>query len=234
MRMTQDFATDFDLITSGLRDGYDGEPYAFARFGDGEIGIIEGRRHRARQDGWEWDKSNADETDCCRVSVSLELSLSWTSENFIIGLPCRCHQSEFVNEAKKRTEHIHDSRKTFATLFLNSNYERWREIDTSKFFIVSCHDGADLKVPSTPNDPAWRGVSHLAGWLVASVNRPILVAAGPMACVLIQRYWMMSQDEPSRRQVILDVGSGLDERLRGKRTRRGQTLERLLTASCKW
>jgi hypothetical protein len=49
------------------------------------------------------------------------------------------------------------------------------------------------------------------------VQRTMLISAGPASAIIIHRYWQRA--EPERRQVIVDVGSAIDELTKGKRTR---------------
>jgi hypothetical protein len=52
------------------------------------------------------------------------------------------------------------------------------------------------------------------------VKRPILVSAGPASCVIVHRYWQRAKRD--ERQVIVDVGSEIDERTKGRKTRQYQ------------
>jgi hypothetical protein len=53
-----------------------------------------------------------------------------------------------------------------------------------------------------------------------AVRRPILVSAGPAACVIVHEYWQRAV--PEQRQVIVDVGSAIDELTKGRKTRQYQ------------
>ena len=50
------------------------------------------------------------------------------------------------------------------------------------------------------------------------MDRTILVSAGPAAAVIIHKYWTRA----ARKQVIVDVGSAIDEATKGRKTRRYQ------------
>ncbi|HEV3003349.1 MAG TPA: glycosyltransferase, partial [Pirellulales bacterium] len=65
------------------------------------------------------------------------------------------------------------------------------------------------------------------------VRRPILVSAGPAACIVVHKYWQRAT--PERRQTIVDVGSAIDELTKGRKTRQYQVPgTRTAELVCSW
>jgi hypothetical protein len=117
---------------------------------------------------------------------------------------------------------------TFSNIFVNWNYRRFRRLDLSRCAVVSSA-GGDFAVPedlfTTPFD-----VDALVEQLLA-VDRPILVSAGPASAIIIHRYWTRAK----RKQVIVDVGSAIDERTKGRKTRSYQHPgTRTAELICRW
>ena len=197
-RFEQDFKRDFDKF-----DLY-GKPFAFARFGDGEIALCTRRAIRV-SDGWEYDGSDT------QFSRELHEAVLADIPGYYLGISCRCcdpkgHQwyVENVRSPKKRI--------TFANIFVNGNYERFKRLDFKRAALVSSA-GGDFKVPRNAISPEFNYRKLLEK--LFDVDRPILVAAGPLSCILIHRYWQYAP----RPQVIIDIGSALDPVIHGRATR---------------
>lgn len=208
----QDFDADFDAITAGLRRGYSGPPYALVRFGDGEAAIMLGDPHTAKSDGWEFRGG------INLMAPALLEAARCSLPGYYIGITAEEHhpcQHRYLRETVVTSE----ERITFAELFIFANYERWQLLPKRPHIKVGPFN-CDHCVP-------WDAV--MAGWdhrplvdhLIARADAPILVAAGPIANILIHDYWLRCP--PERKQVILDVGSAMDEKIKGRRTRRYQS-----------
>ena len=90
--------------------------------------------------------------------------------------------------------------------------------------------GGDFTVPENLFAATDFDLDELVTRLLA-VDRPILVSAGPLSAVLIHQYWQRA----THKQIILDVGSALDERTKGRRTRAYQTPgTRTAELVCRW
>ena len=92
--------------------------------------------------------------------------------------------------------------------------------------IVAPHNG-DFAVPPHGVTHEW-DVDLLVKKLL-DVDRPIFVAAGPCANIIIVRYW--NAQMPEKRQTIIDVGAAIDRRVHGKITRAYNMKQRHL---CSW
>lgn len=221
--LTQDFFKDFDLITSALKESYSGQPIAFHRMGDGEYAILRNMTHVAKSDGWKW---HGGENGELRDLLFQSLIAGSEIDDYFVGISAVNHHPlahawylEQLNECGVPMQKI-----TFASLFIFANYDRFLPIidDLDRFVTVGGSERCDYQTPKTPDDPAWPDViESLPLEIYASVDftDAILVSAGPWSSALIHRYWKITEGDTERRQTIIDCGSTLDEKLRGRRTR---------------
>ena len=87
-----------------------------------------------------------------------------------------------------------------------------KKIDLRGTVLVSS-SGGDFSVPRNAVNPLFDYQPLLKQ--LFEVDRPILVAAGPIAKILIYDYWRLAP----RKQVIVDIGSVLDPMIYGRPTR---------------
>lgn len=228
MHLAQDFSADFHTLTAGLSPDYRGPAYALSRFADGESAILFGGFHSAKRDGWQW--SGPHETHSNQyLADGLQAALTHNEEGWLVGITAeehhpRCHRRllgllEAENSTLDNTPPL-PSRLTFAEIFHFANFQKFTTLDLSHCFTVGCGRRADWRVPATPQDEGWPQAIETTLTVLSGVETPILVAAGPWAKILILNYW---RETPiARRQVILDVGSALTLRVKGRRCRRFQ------------
>lgn len=100
-------------------------------------------------------------------------------------------------------------RVTFSNIFVNANYRRFQQLDTSDMAIVA-PEGGDYWVPEDVMNGNF-DLDRLVERLL-TVDRPILISAGPASCIIIHKYWQRAL----KKQVIVDVGSAIDERTKGR------------------
>jgi hypothetical protein len=211
----QSFRTDFEAVVAGLLPGYGGPPYAFARWADGEAAIAFGREHAAKSDGWSWPAGKR-----TLLSESLIDALAYDAEGWHVGITAEEHHAGEHAELLRYVA-VPPERVTFAEIFIFANFARWQQLDLSHCLAVGCGPDADFRIPADAigEDWLWHGLADELIEAGAQQRRPILVAAGPVANVLIYEYWRRSARRAKDRQVILDVGSVLAERMQGRRTR---------------
>jgi 2-polyprenyl-3-methyl-5-hydroxy-6-metoxy-1,4-benzoquinol methylase len=199
MRFTQDFLTDFDQFD------FHGPPFAFVRFGDGERSICRGVP-LVNCDGWSYDGRAS------RFAADLNASLTHAASDYYVGISDGCCDREsrdwFLARLRVPLDQV-----TFANIFVNGNYRRFRRLDLSRTALVSS-SGGDFTVPEHVINADF-DLDGLVDRLLA-VDRPILFAAGPASCVLIHKYWTRAG---ANRQTVVDIGSALDEVVKGRRTR---------------
>lgn len=220
MKFTHDFRADLETLIHEIDHG---EPFAFSRFGDGELALITNRQILAA-DGWEVPSEPTEFTK------KLGSTLSYGMENtdrFYLGLGCGCNDAgccDGVQDELRSMTKLPVGQITTSNLFVNGNFDRWQEyLMTPKileFFIVGPWPGhADFRVPSNcvnMRDPL--GFVDEVVMALERVRRPILVCAGPMSNIIIAYYWYwMDTQCKSYPQTIIDVGSaiGMEANSRG-------------------
>lgn len=257
MKVTRDWHRDFDILTAGLHPGYSGPAYAFARYADGERAVIERRSYLAKADGWKTTTAGGEASGASgefseRLRESLQNpfprkpggaaageSETAPPENYFIGISCPCHHIHdhawYVEQVKSWPA----DRVTLATLFCFSNYQKFRlafPVNLDNCLVVSNWASEErYRVPVNAVEPAWIGegyrklVSELAGKVSREGDRrPIAVAAGPLACLIVRDYWEATAGPAGEvggereRVPIVDIGSSLDKQFKGRRTRRFQ------------
>lgn len=242
--LTQDYVLDFDSIVAGLLPDYSGPPYAFARFADGELALMTGRPHRAKSDHWMFGGGFSP------LAAPLRESLACTLSGWHVGISCPCHQTADHVEFRRlldnflRSHPLPPSRITFATIFVGQNYYRFRDLnlDFDQFCVVAHVNasGPQFTLPQSGIEPAWLGWDAIVDALMEvgsnGEQRPIVVAGGPLANIIIHEYWRrMANQNFDGAQVIVDIGSAADKILRGRRTRRYHTPENYESRQyCKW
>lgn len=207
-RFTQDFAADFAQIVTA------DEPFALSRFHDGEYALLNGIDYDAKS-GWSVDGPSW-------LQFSLQESLlEDPGEGYYVGISPPCDSSEAAAYYRKELK-LPKSRITFATVFQQANYKKVGQL-LRRFrnpILVACKN-ADVMVPENGVRKSWdidRVVKQLLQPNPGDESRPIFVAAGPCANVIIHRYW--KQQDPEKRVTIIDIGSALDESIHGRATRR--------------
>lgn len=192
-------------------------PFAFVRFGDGEISILRGHKYTSA-DRWAitgWSK--------CWFEDELRAIWGASSPGFCVGIPTRCCLAPFGFPGCGAPE----SQQTFATLFLHANTPKIGALyEAFPDPVVVSSSYGELRVPPDGVTIPW-DLDGLVARLLES-TRPIFLAAGPCANVIAWRYWQ--RQTPSRRVSILDLGSALDF-LQGRSTRGYHALRR---HRCQW
>lgn len=213
LNFTKNFATDFDQLAAGLIPSptNPGLPFAFSRYGDGEAAIMFGKCHRAKSDGWDWRGQQP------QLSNLLLDSLHCTTYGYYIGIVAESHDSASHHDLLKHCR-LPDESVTFAEIFNFSNYKRFRELPLRDrcFWVGPSKCDADVPADAVMTGWDWK---PLVKYLVANVRKPIIVAAGPLANVIVHQYWLATANKPSARQTIVDVGSAISQVIHSRRTR---------------
>lgn len=216
LNFTQDFLSDFEQFD------FRGPPFALARFADGERAICLGEPIRG-QDGWNFPGGASAFRD------ALLAALRFDDPGYYLGISDGCcdlpARDWYLSQIAAPL-----ARVTFSNIFVNGNYQRFRQLDLSDMAVVAS-EGGDYWVPPDVMNSRF-DIDVLVERLMA-VNRPILVSAGPASCIIIHRYWQRTP--PARRQTIIDVGSAIDERTKGRTTRQYQVPgTRTSSLICRW
>lgn len=226
IRFNHDFQDDLGHVLGALM-GH--RPIALSRFADGEIAFCQGHKLHKTADKWKYD---GDDTP---FALAMREALTDNLDDYYLGLGCPCCDKPTHDWLMDKATTPGDSR-TFSNVMVNGNYARFKKfIDQQKMLLkcelVGCFELATIKVPANAINPAFDYSDTVERLLAA--KRPILVAAGPLSCVLIWEYW--SQVPKDERQPIIDVGSALDPMLKGRTTRRYQKSGTpTSTKECRW
>lgn len=198
MNLTHDFVADLESVLT------EKEPFAFSRFGDGEWRWLTSEQHRHVLQHEQWWTGTAP-----KFRDELQAAFEYQADGYHVGIMPWCCHGPSSNWYKSK---IGNRPSTFATLFCHGNYDAFLSAGLRSRSVLVSSAGGDFTVPSAAINTKW----DLDGLISAlgRVDRPILVAAGPMACVIVHRYWAAGH-----RGQILDVGSAYDPEIHGHWTR---------------
>jgi hypothetical protein len=226
--LNKGFRHDYEAMLEGISPGYQGSPYAFVRFGDGEGSIIYGQNFNAKTDGWEWRSGNT------WISQELVHSISAVMPDYHVGITCEPCNPAWHHKLMEFVE-TSDCNVTFAELFYFANYRHFKSVDISRCCVVGAYEKANIQIPTIPSLWTESEIEHVVRAMLAQ-RRPMLIAAGPMACILIHDYWRATRSaDDGVRQTVIDVGSAIDERFGRFKTRKYQWMRlRISRWSPKW
>lgn len=215
---SQHFGRDFQAIVETQ------EPFALVRFHDGEHAILERLPYSAASK-WTVAAGNV------WLREELAQVLKPKMDRFCIGVSPPCCAPTAAQYFRRHLG-VHRSFVTYATIFSNRNYRRVPKLRARfKDAVIVASGNADIKVPSNGVRQKW-DVDAVVDKLL-KVDKPILVAAGPCANLIIYRYW--KRQDKDKRQYIIDVGAALDVQIHGKTTRHyHSTQSRALYHECSW
>ncbi len=223
---SQHFTRDLDRILKALAS--DGPAIGFARFHDGEYALLRKRKYKAAS-GWQADGERA------WIREPLMSALTSDLDGLYIGISDITTVPDAFNWYARQTK-APKSRITFATLFSYANHARalrfFRSMEKKAVF-VGCTDRCDIKVPSNASMDRFDVDAVIDAMLDA--EKPVFLAAGPAACILVHRYWQRTIDDPESRQHVIDVGAAIDPIVHGRETREfHRTTSRLRNFEPKW
>ena len=219
----KDFRGELARFEAMLRRG---EPFAMARFGDGEIRIA--RDSQMDYGAFSYDPRAAEQR---WYRDRLIDSLRHRQPNYFVAIsaPCCVGDADFF--MYKTMAGQSDDALTFACLFVNDNYplfrERWLPLFAEREVHVVCHRTAAPEALPFAVRRVWRVGDN--AWindyaLIARIRRAIeeeatagalfLIAAGPFGGVLAQQLYAFAPGN-----TYLDIGSTLDPMLFGRDTR---------------
>lgn len=182
-------------------------PLALARFHDGEYHVLNGLPYKARS-GWTLGRPSW-VRDRLRAALTAKLPDYW------VGLSPPC---DFPRGTAYYRPLIRTAQRTFATVFQHRNFPAaegaFRRGVFEKACLVSPRGGA-FRVPANGVAQPW-DLDALVTELLKE-RRPILLAAGPCAAVIVHEYW--KRCPKAQRQTILDIGATLDRKIHGRKTR---------------
>lgn len=201
------FACDVNKDLAIFFKAFGKEQIGFARIGDGEETMIFGGRYHC-SDGWVSSPGQG----TYRNSVSK--SVMCDHPNFYLGLRLPKGNRRMVWYF--RNVKAPGTRLTDPCLFVNSRWQKSRAFFKKvrpRCVLVGCAKKVDIQIPKDCISPEYDYKPLLAKLL--KVKKPILLAAGPLANILVAEYL-----NAGGKQTIIDMGTVLDMEMFGKPTRK--------------
>jgi hypothetical protein len=183
------------------------EQIAFARFGDGEEKMCMGGTYHC-SDGW------VSRPGAGRYRPKLLEAMQFVHENYYVGM--RLPRNLKLWAWYRANMHTPSERVCDPCLFVNSRWKKAHKFFKGfrkKAFLVGSGKGVDYRIPANCIQPEYNYEPLLKKLL--ALNKPILLAAGPLANILVMEYI-----RAGGRQSIIDLGTVLDLEMFGKPTRR--------------
>jgi hypothetical protein len=217
------FHQDLEELTALVRSPM---PFAFVRFGDGEVDFLRGHKRRDR-DGWTTTGKSLK-----LIQMQLGKVLEITEEDFYIGTLCRGDRRDLAGHLwpriKQALKYI-----TFSRLFMYGNTEKARTFFahelTEPIFLVAnrAAEGKKIGTNFIEGTYFWRDrivdqwhkhseatLRELRTLAMEHQNQLFLVAGGPVAKIAIAQMW-----KANRANRYVDIGSTLDREIHGRSTR---------------
>lgn len=191
MQFTHDFRDDLNTLLAELDSG---RPFAFSRFADGELAILEGR-DIPTADGW----SSVNVTDQFRERLLAALQYRHPDYYLGIGCPC-CDRGDWERLMKLAGREPDDPQVTFSTLFVNGNWEAFRADKRTRLVL-----DPKINMVNVDNNALDAAIEIAAGHLHAA-KWPLYIAAGPAGKIIVHELWLRG----FKRFPLIDIGSAFD------------------------
>jgi hypothetical protein len=218
------YFSDFEFFTNKIKSS---EPFAYARYADGEVALMQGRSVGVHSQAHTVDRWTAPD-QLTVVGVELLNSLTHEEDNYyyaISGVNDSLSDYEFLT-SKLKTKNL-----TFANLWINANYQRMKMFFSSleNPVYVICNQTAKpenfpfkvVDIFPFPDDCVayWiqfgeHYIRQLTEYISQIQYQTVFVSAGPISEILIHRMYLAN---PNNQYV--DVGSSIDEFVHGRQTR---------------
>lgn len=235
----KEFKNEFNLILNKLKSD---ENFSLSRFGDGELAIIKNNfiDFSKKYNGEHIFEPKKHE----KYHILMKESLKYKSENYFVGISCKCCIGELDYNYYKKISNQNESNLTFATIFVNSNYKLFvdqfiPELKNKKIVLIS-HEKSDIsKLPFKIEKHfkiganAWINnfdmISEIAHYSKTVNNKVFLFAAGTFSNIAIYECHKNSKDN-----TYIDIGSTLDPILGLGLTRRYLKGKATIDKTCIW
>ena len=186
------------------------EKFSFSKYADGEWAMIKGQHINNSE--FEYSPS----TDEFYRQKLIE-SFTYSDDGYYVGISCPCCQGdEHYNMYKFSNQK--DENLTFANLFVNSNYEFFKQFFIEEFKTYDVHlvahetsniNNLPFKVEEfyPVGDSAWKNNYDLIEKIKNNnfSNKLFLFSCGPFGNILAHQLW-----EQNKNNTYIDVGSTLN------------------------
>lgn len=234
--MSKSFKEHFWMLQKKLKSG---EPFAFSRFSDGEMIVLQNKHLKLADDkttvdgekaGIGYDKADHKEFDPKRHKLfhrQLTDAYKHHQKNYFVGLSCPCCVGKEDNEWMKELRGGDDEHLTWSNLFVNSNYplflNHFVPLLKDKKVVVVCNESADLSgLPFKVEKDFRIGSNAMINdqWLLSELplwaeyptqegGWVFLYAAASLSNLLIHR---MFEHDPSNTHI--DIGTTLNPHMK--------------------
>jgi len=215
---THDFKDDLEFLWYKVETK---QPFAFARYADGEIACIQKKRMTGA-DGWVLDGTQD------MFGSDLDTALYNRHPDYYYGISCPCCDPDGHQFLKSKLID-HWDHVTYSNLFVNGNHDRALEL------LGLLPDGAHLIAPTVVENLPFlvRGFyavdTDVVAWYTRDAAKILedfraiakkythtlfLFCAGPLSEILIEAMWGANGNN-----MYVDLGSVLDLQLHGRPTR---------------
>jgi len=215
-----------------------GERFAFSRFGDGEWLAIQKKPIPEFKEWTVYQTGEPYET-AHRLLVQ---SFTYQHSNYHVGILCTCCLGN-LHTQMRRASGQPEKNLTFANLFVNANFDYYREtiiptIGQRRVVVIANEASVPDRLPfpiaqfyPIP-DNAWVSALTYIDQIDAGAHTDsvFLLSGGAFASIAVQQLWERNQSN-----VYLDVGSSLDFWLRPNPTHRNYLYDTTFrTRVCTW
>ena len=218
------YLSDFEFFTDKIKSK---EPFAYARYADGEVLLMEGKEVGSHSQAYTVDQWSAPNQQT-NVGAELLESLSHQEDNYYYAISGKNDNIDDYNFLRSR---IKTDNVTFANLWINANYQKMKAFYASieqPVYVICNHKAIKERFPFNvielfpfPDDciAYWMTdgedyISQLTEYTSQLHNQTIFVSAGPISEILIHRMYVSNPNNQ-----YIDVGSSLDEHVHGRQTR---------------
>lgn len=222
--MNDKFFEDFEFFTKLILSD---KNFAYARYADGEVAVIQGRAVDTNSQAFVVDRWKSD-VGVSVVAHQLLESLSHTEENYYYAISA---PSDSVSDYSFLKSHIKTGNITFANLWINANYQKMKkfyETFTKPAYILCNHRANKQAFPFKildhfpfPDNCIDYWLHHgddyilqLLDYTTNVQNQTFFISCGPISEILIHRMYTTNPNNQ-----YIDVGSSIDEFVHGVKTR---------------
>lgn len=220
----KNFEEDFVFFTEKIKTD---EPFAYARYADGEVALMKGNAIGTNSQAYNVDKWLAP-NKLTKVGIGLLESMNHTEDNYYYAISAHTDSIDDYNflKSKLNTDNI-----TFANLWINSNYQKMKHFyfNLNKSVYLICNHIAKKEIfPFKVNEifpfpdnciEYWENygddyLNQLCEYVYQLKNQTFFVSAGPVSEILIDKMYKVNPNNQ-----YIDVGSSLGEILYGYKIR---------------
>lgn len=219
--LTRDFIKDFDYLID--RIFIEKKPTAFSRYNEWEYALISWQKFNGAW--WFWHTDNEKQL----LRNDLKEILKYEDDNFIFGIASRQHLRANIFYKVN----IKSQQKTFATIFVNSNWSKFKQVlwnIREKVILVANNIWHDKEYPFKIKEYFWvpfdvvtyyeenkNEVLNICKQISKYNNKIVFFCAWPLSNLMIYECWKLNNTNR-----LIDIGSTLDEYIMWRPTRNYQ------------